>query len=271
MTPVRPSEVTDYIRCPRLWQYKHVEGWEPPASAWTPERLMGSAIHAGLAEHWRHLGDSAPHDAAQREFSVLWPPNAPPEFSREGLEVQCVKVLDKVLAWVKVNMSDAEPVMVEQPLGADGHTIPDLVTREEDQLVVTDWKTSWDTPADRVRYKLEGIERDHQFLHYCWAVGEHLGEPVRLFRKVVIVGGPKIMVKDTTFAPTPEAIEYWLTGARQMWKDMAQMRTGERVAWQNPNGCRMYGAKYPCPYYDGCWTAHGNPVKMAQFLTRRAS
>src|SRR4029077_2968961 len=104
---------------------------------------------------------------------------------------------------IENEMAEAVPVLVEEPLGVDGHTTPDLVTREplgaSGGLVVTDWKTSWDVPADRVRYRLEGPERTHQFLHYCWAVQEHLGEPVALFRKVVIVGSPKVIVKDVTF------------------------------------------------------------------------
>jgi len=202
-------------------------------------------------------------------FEYDWPEDAPPEFSKEGLQDQALKVLDAVLRWIAKEMPDAEPVMVEQSLGSNGHTTPDLVTRESGQLVVTDWKTSWNVPADRVRYRLEGIERDHQFLHYCWAVGKHLGEPVKLFRKVVIVGSPRIIIKDVTFQPSPQAIEYWLTGARQLWKDMAQVRSDERVASQNPNGCKMYGDKYPCSYYEACWTCHGDSDRMRQFLVRR--
>jgi hypothetical protein len=30
----------------------------------------------------------------------------------------------------------------------------------------------------------------------------------------------------------------------------------------------MYGDKYPCPYYEGCWTCHGDEVKMSQFYTK---
>ena len=227
---------------------------------------MGTAVHAGLGAYW---GNGEPDRAARDTVTLLWPEDAPPEFSREGHETLALKVLDAVLKWIAREMPDAEPVMVEQALGADGHTTPDLVTRESGQLVVTDWKTSWNVPAERVRYRLEGAERDHQFLHYCWAVGEHLGEPVKLFRKVVIVGSPKIIVKDVTFQPDPQAIEYWLTGARQMWHDMGKVRVGERVAPQNPNGCKMYGDKYPCPYYEACWTCHGDPERMRQFLVRR--
>ncbi len=274
LQPIRPSETTDFIRCAKYWWYKHVEGWRAPDSQWSPWALMGTAVHAGLATYWRKGKEQAlpghlnPYDALTLVLRGGWPPNAPPEFSREGSESLALKVLDVVLKWIAREMPDAEPIMVELPLGADGHTTPDLVTREAGQLVVTDWKTSWNVPADRVRYRLEGLEREHQFLHYCWAVEQHLGEPVRLFRKVVIVGSPNIIVKDATFQPSPESLEYWLTGARQMWESMRNMRVGDEVAWQNVNGCFPYGAKYPCPYLDACFTCHGHREKMTQFLVK---
>jgi hypothetical protein len=254
------------------WYRKHVEDWQAPDEAWTPWQLMGSAVHAGLAMYWkerlRKQAFGVPSNAVIDMFTHGWPQNAPPEFSHDGLESLALKVLDAVLKWIAKNMPDAEPVMVEHPLGPDGHTTPDLVTREAGQLVVTDWKTSWNLDADRMRYRLEGIERDHQFLHYSWAVSEHLREPVTLFRKVVIVGSPRIIVRDAVFRPDPRAIEYWLRSARQMWESMDRMRRGDEVAWLNPNGCFQYGVKYPCPYLDACWTCHGDAEQMKNFLVR---
>jgi hypothetical protein len=293
VNPVRPSETTDYIRCARLWKFKHLDGWQPPASAWSPQQLMGTAIHAGLANHWRVKQGLAslkpeeiliqvkdPHMAAEMALRVGWPQDAPEQYSYDVHETLVGRVLNSVLQWIDQEMPDASPVLVEESLGVDGHTTPDLVTREPlgafsgasgGALVVTDWKTSWDVPPDRVRYRLEGAERTHQFLHYCWAVQEHLQEPVSMFRKVVIVGSPKILVKEATFQPSPEALEYWLTGARQIWHDMSRVRSGDRVAPQNVNGCKMYGDKYPCPYFEGCWTCSGNEGKMAQFYSKPRS
>ena len=207
-------------------------------------------------------------EAVKAVLDAGWPWDAPPEFSRDGSESLALKVLDKVLAWIGKEMSNAQPVMVEEPLGPDGHTTPDLVTDEDGVLTVTDWKTSWNLDADRVRYRLEGLDRTHQFLHYAWAVGERLGRPVQRIRKVVIVGSPRIIVRDATWTPTPVALEYWLTSARQLWEDMAKVRAGERVASMNTNGCKMYGDKYPCTYWDACWTCHGDEAQMAQFLVR---
>src|SRR5690242_1767353 len=120
--PIRPSETTDFIRCPRLWRYKHVDGWQAPMAAWTPWQLMGTAIHAGLAVFWRT--GAKPEAWAAQALRDGWPADAPPEFSRDGLEAQALKVLDKVLTWCAKEMPDATPLMVEEPLGADGHTIP---------------------------------------------------------------------------------------------------------------------------------------------------
>src|SRR3990167_1842908 len=267
--PIRPSEVTDWNRCPRYWHYKHVDGWSPPPSAWSPERLMGTAIHEGLAAYWqRHK--SGPEYWTKQVFIDEWPPDAPPEFSREGLESQALKVLDAVIKWIAKTMPDAQPVMVEQALGADGHTTPDLVTREEgDILAVTDWKVSMNLPADRIQYRLQDIEKTHQFLHYCWAVGEHLKEPVRLFRKVVIAAGPSILVRDATFTPNDAMLAAWLRDARMKWDLMNQMRQGIVYPWRQEDGCLKYGAKWRGQYWDACWTCHGDEEKMAQFLVRR--
>jgi hypothetical protein len=231
--------------------------------------LIGTAIHAGLAAYWRGRGghtDETPQQALGLAWELGWPASAQSELNREELESQALKVLDATLKWVRSNMVEGiVPILVEQPLGADGHTTPDLVTREPIGLVVTDWKYSHFVQPESIHYRLEGVERTHQFLHYAWAVGEYLNEPVTLFRKVVIIGGPKIQIRTADFQPSPAALEQWLTGARQIWQDMAQVRQGTRVATMNPNGCKMYGDKWPCPMFEGCWTCHGNTEMMKNF------
>jgi len=232
--------------------------------------LMGTAVHAGLAAGWKW--GEVPRRAVEAAFAGGWPEDAPAEHDRNALEAQALRVLGAVTEWCAREMPDAEPLMVEEALGTDGHTTPDLVTREGGQLVITDWKYSHHVPADRIHYRLEGPERVHQFWHYVWAVGEHLKEPVALFRKVVIVGGPKIVVKDATFRPTPEGLAQWLAGAKNIWSDMEAGRVaveeGECFTWQNPNGCKPYGDKWPCSYWDACWTCYGDRKKMENFYGR---
>ena len=276
--PIRPSAVTDWIRCPRLWWLKE-QGWEAPPSAWSPERLMGTAVHVGLEAYWAHGFKESVGEVVKIAFQLGWPADAPPEYDRTMLETQAIQTLDAVLQWIREHMPDAQPVMVEQSLGADGHTTPDLVTREGSGqsghgsghgsgLVVTDWKVSMYLPADRLLARLEGIERTWQFLHYCWAVGKHLQEPVTLFRKVVIAAGPKILVREATFQPTAPMLAAWLKDAEAKWGLMHQMKAGTLYPWRQETGCFMYGPKWRCPMYDACWTCYGQEDTMAQFLVK---
>lgn len=231
---------------------------------------MGTAIHAGLAAHWRRKERAEVENAVTEALRVEWPPDAPSEFSREGLESLALKVLDKVLTWIAVNMPDAEPVMAEQALGTDGHTTPDLVTRENTGpgrgLVVTDWKTSANLPTDKIMYRLQEIDRTWQFLHYCWAVGKHFQEPVARFRKVVIAMGPKILVRSAEFIPSPEMIAAWHKDALAIWRQMSDIKEGRAYAPRNENGCLKYGARYRCQYYEACWTCFGDAKRMENFL-----
>ena len=206
-------------------------------------------------------------DAIQTVFTE-WPDDAPEEFSREGLMTLAISVVQAVIKWIPKGLPYANALLIEHPMDTDGHTTPDLVTEEPGGLVITDWKYSHHVPADKVMYRLEGNERNHQFWHYIWAVGEHFQRPVSLFRKVVIVGMPKIIVKSSEFTPTPEALASWLQGARAKWDQMDRMRSGALPVYRREEGCKPFGERWPCPMYEACWTCHGDEGKMHAFYTK---
>lgn len=226
---------------------------------------MGTGMHAGLAAHFK--GTPEPATALTEALAREWPDDAPQEYSRDGHEAQALKVLDRLLKWVGKEMLGVDVLMVEHSLGLDGHTTPDLVTRENGVLTVTDWKYSHYVPADRIHYRLEGIERTHQFLHYAWAVGEYMGEPVRQFRKVVIVGGPVIKVVGATFDPQPY-LANWLAQSQVKWAEMRDMERMPELVYRREQGCMMFGDKWPCQMFEACWTCHGDKEMMKNFYTR---
>lgn len=179
------------------------------------------------------------------------------------------KTLTAVWKWIEANMSHVRVVMVEKSLGEDGHTTPDLVTEEEDaSLVVTDWKTSWVLPAEKMVYRLEGAERDHQFWHYIMAVSDHLEKPVKRFRKVVIGCTPKPIVKATEFMVEKAAFLSWFDGAINKWEQMSKMAQNPASVYRREEGCKPFGEKWPCPMFEACWTCHGDREKMANFYIR---
>ena len=264
--PIRPTEVQLWSRCPQLWQFR-MEGWERPLARWTPERLLGTAIHAGMACWARRPMDGPdeprePEMVAEETLLEGWPEGItdpdPAAFQEHAR--RCVTA---GVAWAEQSLRGASILSVERSLGDDGHTTPDLVTREHGRLVVTDYKTSFHLPIDRLSYRLDGIERDHQFRHYVWALSEDLGEPVLLVRKVVIAATPKIFVRDRVVELTPESQVAWLQQAREKWILMNQGPIHRRE-----EGCLPFGDKHPCDYYEACWTCHGDREQITKFYVR---
>lgn len=297
--PIRPSSVTKWTQCPTRWWLEDVRGWTPPLSEWTPHALVGTAIHAGLALWWQRKaqepngaldqgvykgsgwewvldGPEGPLKAALRALQEGWPPEV------EGLEVQRAAIertMPALIRFCETEMREELPVLIEHPLGEDGHTTPDLVTRGPLGLVVTDYKTHLHVEPDRVKYRLEGVERVHQFQHYAWAVSQYLGEPVRLIRRLTIVLGPKVVVKAAECEVDGRAQTAWYTQAeekwRKMWSALDENEQGDEVyfapahIWRNENACKPYGEKWPCPMYTACWECHGDEELMAKFYLRK--
>lgn len=268
----RPTSTQKWSRCPTLWYLTEIEGWQLPLSTWSPERDMGTALHEGMRRYWTDAGidDQQVIDAAHEELQRLWPDTASEEYSLDGMLGLLAKTLLKLVTFFENDMEGAEAILIEQPLGGDGHTTPDLVTREHGELVVTDLKYHHHVPPDRISYRFEYLDRDHQFNHYPWAVEQYLGEPVRWFRKLGVIGSPKIVVRAEMFEITPESQAAWLQSARRKWHEMDRMKIGgPAFVYQRQEGCRPYGEKHPCPMEAACWTCYGDREQMAKFYTKK--
>src|SRR3972149_2760518 len=257
--PYRPTSVERWSRCPTLWYLSEVEGWQKVGGEWTSHMLIGSTIHAWIAGYWRRILDGP--DAPDPEMNALdflcegWPLDQP---GLDAAKEHVRKVAEAVMKWISKGMPDAIPLIVEQSLGADGHTTPDLVTREPGGIVITDWKYSAHVAPENIHYRLDGADRSHQFAHYAWAVNEYLKEyvkeSVRLIRKVVIVGGPRIIVKAVEVMVDEHAQAEWLRQAKVKWQEMGDMTRMPELVYRREEGCKPFGDKYPCEMYDACWT-----------------
>lgn len=259
-----PSQTEEWSRCPALWDQR--KRWEPLSGTWSPERLIGLGVHAALEKWWGRIPSV---DAAQvaRDYVVnLWPADAPDVFSVDGAASRAGKAAATAVKWFETEMAEASPLLIEHSFG---ESIVDLVTQEGDLLVVNDYKYVHELPGDRVHYRLDAFPRKHQFWHYVWRTGEHYMRPVDLFRGVLIIGGPKMMVKHTTFAPSPEGIAAWHKSAQAKWAMMEAMAGGTLGIPRREEGCSMYGDKYPCPMAEGCWTLNRNEAGYDAIYNRR--
>jgi len=234
---------------------------------------MGTSLHAGMAEYWRgRQGHEAqPRAVAQLTLVQGWQTTA--EQSFEGMSALLDRVLDATIAFCAQHMRTEDALLIEQPLEADGHTTPDLVTRgfsPEHQmgLIVTDFKYHHEVQPQNIVYRLADPDHSHQFQHYAWRVGEYLREPVRLVRALHVVGLPRVIVRETNFTPSPEQTQAWLKQARRKWHLMHMMRLDPDLVYRNEMGCKPFGDKYPCPMWEACWVCHSNEEQMAQFYVK---
>ena len=259
------------------WYLEDIEGWRPiGVQGVNIPIVMGTAVHAGMAALWRTWSQDRMIEAAMNVLT-----SGAPITELAGLCALLAKILGKAYDWCEASMGHAEVIMVEQSLRENGIT-PDLITREHGDLVVTDWKYHHKVKREHLHYRLDGPERNHQFLHYVWDVGEYLGrahrapgcqERVRLFRRVSIVGTPQIIVKDSIFVPTEPMMTAWLQQAKRKWHEMDQTiaaGTGfhGNFAYRREDGCMPYGAEHPCEMWAACWTCHGNREQMSNFYTK---
>jgi hypothetical protein len=264
--PIRPTSVEKFTRCPQKWYYEDVEGWREPGVGPSPQIIMGTAVHAGMASLWREEeGSSA---SILNVFEAEWPESEP---GREVAEDLALKVVLATMRWCQ-QLGEVEVVAVEEPLGEGIEGTPDLITRETGGLVIWDWKFSERVKPEHLHYRLEHPEHSHQFQHYIWGVQEKYHEAVSLFRKVVIVGLPKVQVAQALFVPDPMQTREWLRQAKVKWHTMAQMKAAGSLhgglVYRNEGGCRPFGERWACPMERACWECHGDRTQMAQFYVK---
>lgn len=271
--PIRPSSVEKWTRCQMLWLREDVQGYRRPIVAHNPAQFLGTALHAGMADYWlgRQGGEAEPRRKALETLVDLWPISEVHSF--EGMAQLLNRVLDATITHCALHMRTEDAIMIEEPLGEDGHTTPDLVTRGfnpdlKQGLVITDYKFHLEVKPEHVVYRLQDPDHSHQFQHYTWAIQEKFKEPVKLFRALHIVGLPKVIVRETTFVPSEAQTAHWLAQARRKWHLMEMMRLDPQLAFRNENGCKPYGDKYPCPQWEGCWTCHGDEEMMTNFYVK---
>jgi len=275
--PFRPTATEKFTRCPTKWYYEDVQGWRlPPGGRFPVEQLIGTSLHAGMAEYWRgRQGHEAePRKVAQATLAGGWQETA--EQSLEGISQLLDRVLDATIAHCAQHMRYEDALLIEQPMRPDGHTTPDLVTREitpsSDRIIITDYKYHHEVEGKNLPYRLEGDERKHQFRDYHHVVSEYLGEKVGLIRVLHIVGLPKVLIRENNFTYSPESQAEWLRQAKVKWHQMAQMKAGGELhgglTWRNENGCLQFGSKWPCEMFTACWECHGNQEQMAQFYVK---
>ncbi len=172
------SQIKTYLRCPRQFQLRYIKGLKP---AFVPLALaFGSAIHEALAEYYKTIktaGMRPPLEDILNVFSDAWlaAQDGPAPLQLEDDDDAVQDHLEKGRRMLSFFYSESlkapvpQVLAVEEPFSVPLHDsstgevleehlvgVFDLVTQEQDEVIVTEHKTGakkW--TADQLRFDLQ--------------------------------------------------------------------------------------------------------------------
>lgn len=262
-----PTEVQRWLICPYLRDYS--KKWAPRLEAWTPNKLVGSSIHAGIAAYLEavrtgaSLASQAPEIAA---CEVLQNGYVQQEtWGLAGLEALVKKGTRALIRSVESSLLPGAQIIAVEcvvkrvtdvPEGVPGKDhIADCILQRGETLEVWDWKTSLRLDDQYLPDRLLEAHHSWQLLDYAYHGARAFGKPVARVGQGLVILGPKVKVEYSPVAVTPERLNQWVRDATRIW---GEMEVGP--VWHNWQACSdkhlFYGTR--CPMFEGCHTYFGD-------------
>ena len=267
-----PTEVRRWLTCPVFRDYS--ARWEPRVEAWTPHKLIGTAIHAGVASHLRSLmaGSASPAtdpiaSAIANGVAALRDGYVQQEtWGLDGLETMVTKgvtrltqaITEKLLPGATiVAVEYADPVQ-DVRLGTHRlHRVVDCVLERNRALEIWDWKTKMRLDDQYLPETQQEALHQWQLLDYAWHAQEWFGKMVSRIGWGLAILAPKLKVEFIPVPVTPERLEQWAEDAKPIWEMMAaQDGDGPMLLprWHNWTACSdkhlHYGKR--CVFFEAC-------------------
>lgn len=250
MSRFSPTQTEKYLVCPTLWDLS--KRWKVRAE-WTPGMALGSAVHAGLAAHFRNVQGGAnredPLNAAQESLVADYPGSD--TWTLEGLGQTVEKCLKKAQA-SHVVFSGDQIEGVE--LWLNGARV-DLLHRTSHGLVVTDHKFVSRLEKKYLSDRLREADISPQLWDYVSRVEEEYHEAPTYFQTHLVVAAPVPFTEVHATIVTPERLAQWRKGIQPVWDRMAKGEVSH-----NWRVCYNKGLHYgqPCPMLRLCHDLNGD-------------
>lgn len=258
-----------FKRCPRLYQYKMIEGWRSNDD--NVHLRFGGEFHQALHDYQLLKHDGLDHDECVfhtvKELLLRTDDFRPPMKTKAGktnyknrqfLLRSVIRHLDKFREDpAQVLILDGKPAVElsfnfeldwgpvpEQPYVLCGHL--DRVVEFNDTLFVMDHKTTTTTPTD---YYWAQFEPNNQMSLYTLASGIIFESPV----KGVIIDAGQLLTEDTRFVRgttyrTPDQLQEWVRDLK-VWLEKAVEYAQDQYWPMNDTACDKYGG---CEFREVC-------------------
>ena len=264
---------------------------------WTPHRVVGTAIHAGIATWLRPqiVGgksiSSEPLDPYVVALGVLTDGHVQQDaYSLDTLKALVRKGVKALTGFIESEiLPGARVIAVEMPdpdqdvrLGTHRlHRIVDCILERAGALEVWDWKSKIRLDESYWHETSRATLHSWQLLDYSWhvtdwdrqgllvrpqlptLVGGTLlpsARPVRYAAHGLVILGPKLMVKAIPIPITEARLTQWHAQALAVWQEMYWNEVGEmpiRMNWEACTDKRHHWGK-ECPYLPACHDLAGN-------------
>lgn len=271
-----PTSTMCYMQCPYLYHFRRE--WQPKQSivAWTPNRLLGTAIAKGLEVYYKRLkycslGNTLSQvdidDAFESALEVIRTHFVSDQgWTLEGLEKLTTAGLK---AGIKTGFPLGGQILeVEEKLDSG---IPDLVYRAEDsQIVVIDHKVVLKQSPDYVGDKLMSYDTSWQLAHYASKLSAKYGEFVGRTGIHLITLSPKVKAYTHFITWSADRLAMWTTDAKEIWSDMDHAnKTGHYR--RHYTHCQTYGVtpERRCEAFTACHELNGDETRYKVFYDHK--
>jgi putative RecB family exonuclease len=250
------SALSTFRQCPLKYFFRYVAGLsEESVSA---ALVFGSGIHAAVEGIYRAaLAGEAKPDLEQSMFAYrsAWLPHEPGAIqfgsseTRESLDGLAARMLTAFLASQGANV-DGRVLGVEEELrGVLVEGVPDLYGRvdllheDEDQLVITDVKTS------RSRWNADQVEESGEQLLVYSKLASELAPGKKIVTRFLVLTKTKDPVIEEHVRPVePSAVKRTLAGVERIWR---AIESGVFYPAPSAMSCATCGFRTACRAWTG--------------------
>jgi PD-(D/E)XK nuclease superfamily protein len=242
-----PTAVRSWLVCPEFSRLGKL--WKPRVVAWQPNLLIGTMIHAGIAEHFR----GHPATSIQNAMTAALADGFVEQetWTKEALLALATKGIKLVVDNVTLTKG-ARIIAIEEKIHG---RVVDLITSLDSKLTVYDWKSVMSLDSRYVTDRLNEFHHSWQLLDYAYHAQDYYQRQVESVSPVLVILGPRAMVRMQPVTISQERLKQWHDQAQTVWWAMA---TG--ITWMNMEACddrHLFFGK-SCPFKGGCHDLAGD-------------
>jgi len=245
------SAISTFRTCPLRFYFRYVAGL--PEESVSAALVFGGGIHAAVEQHFQSIlsGESKPDlDSLLFAYRSAWLPHDPEKVTfgasetRESLEALAAKMLSVFQASPPAAVRGRVLGVEEEIRGALAQGMPDLygrvdlLTEDNDQLVISDVKTSRSRWSDD-----QAEESAEQLLLYSSLASELAPGKKIMTRFLVLTKTKEPVIEEHVAEVKPERVARTLAGAKRVWE---AMQTGVFYPAPSPMACAG------CPFREAC-------------------